>query len=101
MTVHASQEKILLLARAVFDSGNDRGTVCVANFVGNYADSKRPPLAQRARKKIGTIIQTARGGYNPLTSSRWNVLRRWGVIQDGRNCSGRKPNMSGNILESD
>ena len=91
--MHAGDEEIILMTRAVFDPGDNRGTVSVANLVGDNADSKSPLLTERAGEKVRPIIQLSSGSDNALTRGLGDVLGRGSVVQDGGNRTGGEPNM--------
>ena len=85
VTVDAGKKKIVLGAKEILHSCNDRGAVSVANFVGNNSDGVRAFLSQSTGKKVGLVVEFADGSEDAVLGVRRDVFRRWGVVDDGGN----------------
>src|SRR6266550_8409943 len=85
VTVDTSKKKIVLGAKEILHSCNDRGAVSVADFVGNNSDGIGSFLSQGTGKKVGLVVQFADSGEDAVLGVRRDVLRRWGVGDDGGN----------------
>lgn len=85
VTVDSSKKKIVLGAKEILHSCNDRGAVSVANFVGNNSDGVGAFLSQSTGKKVGLVVEFADGSEDAVLGVRRDVFRRWGVVDDGGN----------------
>src|SRR5256885_6698457 len=85
VTVDTSKKKIVLGAKEILHSCNDRGAVSVANFVGNNSDGVGAFLSQSTGKKVGLVVEFADGSEDAVLGVRRDVFRRWGVVDDGGN----------------
>src|SRR5258708_23815236 len=94
-----SQEKETVLPEKTFNAADDRRTVRVPNFLGNYAYRVSALYAKLTGKKIRTIIQFARGRQNAVLGAMGKGMRSGGIVQNGGNRSGRKANVIGNGLQ--
>ena len=57
MPVHHCQKEVLSLSQVLLNPADDRRAVGIADLLGNYPDRVRALVAQRARKKIGPVIE--------------------------------------------
>src|SRR5258708_6994811 len=101
MAMNAGHKKIIPVAGAVLNPGNDCRTVPVADFVRNHANGEGPLSAQRLGKEIWPIIQLPRCCNNPFPSGFGDMFGRRRIIQHCRHCARREPHMRGHRLEGD
>src|SRR5437763_1780311 len=90
MTVTGDKIKVALLQKMVFDAAQDQGRVSLADFRHHDADSETALGAQRARKKIWTVIELARGCKDAFLGFLRDGVCDRRAIDDQRDGSGRK-----------
>jgi len=101
VTVDASKKKIVLGAKEILHSCNDRGAISVAYLVGNNSDGIGSFLSQGTGKEVGLVIKFADGGQDAIPGVHGNVLRRRGVVDNSRNRARRELDMLGDGLQRD
>ena len=90
MTVNYGQKKVVVFSQVFFNPANHHGAVGIANLFGNHADRISPTQAQRARKKVGPVVQSLRRFDDAVLGMLRNRARCRRVIQRGGNRAGSK-----------
>jgi len=93
-----SQKEEIALAQHFFNAANDDRAVRVANFLQDHANRKSSLHAQTSRQHVGRY-------FNSRAAARilWRVVsgdrtRRRGIVQHGRNSSGRQADVFRNFF---
>src|SRR5271155_1008514 len=66
VTMAGDEVEISFLQKMVFDSAHDHGGVTFAHFRDNYADDETAAGSQGPGKKVGAVVEFARGGENAV-----------------------------------
>ena len=72
--VDASNKEISFLPRAIFNPGNHRRTIPIADLMSDHSNGESPLPPQRLGKKIRPVIQFSRSSNNAFARDFRNVL---------------------------
>ena len=97
---HGEKEEIVL-SQIFFDPADDQGSVSVADFFGNDTNRVGALEAERAGEIVGTIIEVLGGLDDALLGALGDGAGGRGVVERGRDCTRREPEVGGNGLKGD
>src|SRR5579863_10738636 len=91
--VNGGEERELFLPQMAFDTADDHRTIWITDLCRNDPDRVSAPQPQGARPKIGLVVQLTRCSKDALLGLPGDGPARRGVVQNGRNRSGSKPDL--------
>src|SRR6478735_11401997 len=84
MPMMRGEVKVALLNQLIADAAQDLGMIALAELGHENADGMSPPVAQRAGKQAGLIVEFCRSGLDAV-ACRLRNRSAWHVVEHYRN----------------